>query len=31
MGLEAQEGVRENFLSDRHLRQYAELFSSLVA
>jgi trehalose synthase len=31
MGLEAQERVRENFLSDRHLRQYAELFSSLVA
>jgi trehalose synthase len=31
MGLEAQERVRENFLNDRHLRQYADLFSSLVA
>jgi trehalose synthase len=30
MGLEAQERVRENFLNDRHLRQYADLFSSLV-
>jgi trehalose synthase len=27
MGMEAQERVRENFLNDRHLRQYADLFS----
>jgi trehalose synthase len=30
MGLEAQERVRENYLNDRHLRQYADLFSRLA-
>jgi trehalose synthase len=31
MGLAAQERVRDNFLNDRHLRQYVELFARLVA
>ncbi|HET7420345.1 MAG TPA: glycosyltransferase [Candidatus Dormibacteraeota bacterium] len=31
MGAAAQERVRRHFLSDRHLRQYAEMLSSFVA
>lgn len=31
MGKAAQETVRQNFLTDRHLRQYAELFARLDA
>jgi trehalose synthase len=31
IGMEAQERVRENYLNDRHLRQYADLFSMMVA
>jgi trehalose synthase len=31
IGMEAQERVRENYLNDRHLRQYADLFSMIVA
>ena len=30
MGVAAHERVKENFLNDRHLRQYVELFSRLV-
>ena len=31
IGMAAHERVKENFLNDRHLKQYVELFSSLVA